>query len=448
MELFVKDFFSFVNVGLILYLLTGRQEKEDKAAGKPTASKIMCFLLFLGIRFFENWFGTHIFWVYVTTFVMSAVLGYVWEKHSVRYSLLISGAFLILVSLGWVAADVAFFWKAVKSRTDLCLVNGQSVFLAIMEIVIVTGVLCIIRIVRKVPKKIDRKSFVVVMFAQITNLAFLLLIGDAIYYNTQGYYLPNEPARDMQLTGSALFVGVIIAVGNIGSLSMLESYLNVKYIENDKNLRLTELNLQYDYYTRLERDMEQVRRLSHDIRNHLEALKGSNDEARKQEYIESIENHLKRFESYYKTGNTFIDSLLRRKKEEAAEQKIQFKVIADLRPFHSIKDEDLCVMIANALDNALRECTLRQGEELEAECLIQLKAGKVREFLSIVCENSMREGQAKRIQVEEELKTTKEDKEYHGYGIKNIEGAVHKYGGEMSIVVRDQMFCLSIMIPL
>ncbi len=77
-------------------------------------------------------------------------------------------------------------------------------------------------------------------------------------------------------------------------------------------------------------------------------------------------------------------------------------------------------------------------------------------FLSIVyeaaesgieCENSVRQKQAEMVRKEEELKTTKEDKENHGYGIKNVGSVVQRYGGETSISINGSMFSISMIIP-
>ena len=45
--------------------------------------------------------------------------------------------------------------------------------------------------------------------------------------------------------------------------------------------------------------MESVRRLSHDIKNHLEALKENIDESQKIGYINGIEHKLEKYQSYY-----------------------------------------------------------------------------------------------------------------------------------------------------
>ena len=40
------------------------------------------------------------------------------------------------------------------------------------------------------------------------------------------------------------------------------------------NLQISEMSLQYDYYMKQSNDMENIRKISHDIKNHLEALRG------------------------------------------------------------------------------------------------------------------------------------------------------------------------------
>ncbi len=44
--------------------------------------------------------------------------------------------------------------------------------------------------------------------------------------------------------------------------------------------------------------------------------------------------------------------------------------------------------------------------------------------------------------------TTKDDKRYHGFGMKSIELIVHKYGGELTCRAEGGIFRLSILMPL
>ena len=50
----------------------------------------------------------------------------------------------------------------------------------------------------------------------------------------------------------------------------------------------------------------------------------------------------------------------------------------------------------------------------------ELKARKIKGFLSIICENSLRESQAEALRGNSVMETSKEDKKNHGFGVKNI----------------------------
>ena len=44
--------------------------------------------------------------------------------------------------------------------------------------------------------------------------------------------------------------------------------------------------------------------------------------------------------------------------------------------------------------------------------------------------------------------TTKENKDYHGFGMKSIKMIVDKYSGDVSIVIKEDIFNLNIFIPI
>nr|WP_302168273.1 sensor histidine kinase [uncultured Schaedlerella sp.] len=357
-------------------------------------------------------------------------------------NLLLAGMFLLIVSLSQVIAGTAGYILT-KGEIELYQLpsDGQTGLLAVAEISIIASVLLVARIVRKIPSKITKLTFFTITIPLIVNIIILALMGDTLY---DSMYQFNEYWESIVLM---LISSFIIMTGSICNIVMLEYYLNVKYIEAEKNIRINEMSQQYDYYVKLEKETDNIKRLAHDFRNHLEALKSDHDNEEKQEYVRSIEKRLERYECYYRTGNTFVDSILQSKAQQAADSGIEFKVIADFRPFQSVKNEDLCTIIANIVDNALRECSLIRMETPEEECIIQVKARRTLNFLWIYCENSIREKQAKIVSKATELKTTKDDKQNHGYGIKNVESAANKYGGEIAISIRDDLFCISITIP-
>lgn len=440
----IQNFFSLLNIGLILYLLLINEEKNDKKNVKDFFSlrKIGCILFVFVMRLLENKIQIHIFYVYLSVILIVLVLGYIYKSSSIMNNLLLAGIFLLIISLSQVIASiVGFFLTKGKIELYQLQLDGQMGLLAVAETSIIISVFLVARIVRKIPSKISKLTFFTIAIPLVINIVIMAFMSDTLYYSMyqfEGYW---------ESIVLILILSFVVMMGSICNIVMLEYYLNVKYIEAEKRIRINEMSQQYDYYIRLEKETDNIKRLAHDFRNHLEALKYNHDNEEKQEYIRNIEKRLERYECYYRTGNTFMDSLLQSKAQQAADSGIEFKVIADFRPFQKVRNEDLCTIIANIVDNALRECSLIRMETPEEECIIQVKARKSLDFLWIYCENSVREKQAKMVSRAKELKTTKDDKQNHGYGIKNVQSTVNEYGGEISISIRDELFCVSITIP-
>ena len=432
----LKDLFSAFNIILLFYILGERMEKRVTKKWKFVFGLVIAIMLSI----IENSLHTHIIYSFISITIISLSSGRIIWKYSLKYCFIINCIFLSFISLAQVLACTIEYIQTEKFLLELS-DNYQIQMLIMSEIIITIGVLISVKLIRKIPTQINTLNFITIVIPNLISIIVMLLLGDKLYYST--YMFTN-----IESVITIMIASFVLIIGSMCNVVLLEYYLNAKQIESEKKLQLKEMSLQYDYYVRLEKDMDGVRRIAHDIRNHLEALRGSEDEKEKEEYIGSIENKLDRYESYYNTGNTFIDSILHRKKMDAIEQGIELKILADLRPFVNMKNEDLCVVISNILDNALRECELRKKEEPGKENLIQLRAGKFRGFLSIVCENSIRTNQAKYVVSSREIQTTKSDKSHHGYGIKNVKNIVRKYGGEYSIQVRDGMFCFSIIVPL
>lgn len=427
---------------MIVYLLTNQKQGQDYSNRKNWYSYILCIGSLVLARIMENGVSLHIVYNYITIVIIVMIIGHFLFQRNIRYCLLIGCVFLSVVLLGQLLSCI-FFYRY-SSNGILAELSGryQIYMILIAETVIIIGSLAIKKIVRKIPQFILGIHIVTIIIPLFINIVVMAICADKLYYE-------KEMIID-NVWSMLTIMGVCIAlfIGTVCNIVILENYLNVKKIENEKKLQISEMSLQYDYYVKQSNDMENIRRLSHDIKNHLEALRENGDYQQKMEYIDGIERKLAIYQSYYKTGNTFIDNLLHVKRLEALDKKIEFKVLADFTPFKRIKNEDLCVIVSNTVENALQECQLMKEENPEVECLVQLKARKIKGFLSIICENSLRESQAEFLRKNTIMETSKEDKKNHGFGVKNIKSVVRDYGGEVSFHVVDEMFSVSVIIPI
>ena len=107
-----------------------------------------------------------------------------------------------------------------------------------------------------------------------------------------------------------------------------------------------------------------------------------------------------------------------------------------------MKSSDVYSLFGNALDNAIEAVIKLQDKEKR---VIGLKVRSAGELISVTLKNFY-EGE---LLLDEEgfPDTTKEDKDYHGYGMKSIRMIVEKYDGDVSILTKEGVFYLNILLP-
>lgn len=199
-----------------------------------------------------------------------------------------------------------------------------------------------------------------------------------------------------------------------------------------------ELEMQRNYYKDRIRDEERVCSIYHDMKNHLlllQAQAGNGQEV--QDSIQELKEQIQEYENYYRTGNEFLDIMIRDKAKIAQEKKIDFSAVISFESGAFLEPLDISTIFGNALDNAIEA-----SEKLpEDSRMITVKAERVRDMLLITIENNILPG----TKITE--KTTKTDRFIHGFGLSNIKSAVGKYGGQCSIKSKDSKFMLKIIVP-
>ena len=159
-------------------------------------------------------------------------------------------------------------------------------------------------------------------------------------------------------------------------------------------------------------------------------------------YLDQMEEEIRNYEAQNKTGNKVLDTLLTSKNLFCMKNHISMTSVVDGTLFDFMDVMDICSIFGNALDNAI-ECEKKIKDREKR--LIHVSAFSQRNFLIIrfenYCENDLK--------FDAELPTTtKEDSQFHGYGLKSLRYTVRKYGGEVDINVQDNWFELKILIPM
>lgn len=197
-----------------------------------------------------------------------------------------------------------------------------------------------------------------------------------------------------------------------------------------------------------------IRSVKHDMKNHMAVLQnliqkrysGEDEEIR--QYFEGMYQSVEQFDNRVHTGNAVSDAVVESKFRYAAKRAKGIRLDAKdfmLSDAVTIKAYDMGVILNNGLDNAIEACMRMREKQPEAEAYITIRSFKAKNMYFIEIENSF-DGAALFHKDSGLPISTKEDKEVHGIGLKNIRKCAVKYGGDMDCIVKGNRFILSVMV--
>lgn len=203
------------------------------------------------------------------------------------------------------------------------------------------------------------------------------------------------------------------------------------------------LNLQVEQSVReielLRDSQQQASTYRHDLRHHMQFLSGCIKNGKleqAQKYIEGIHADIEAHKVTLFCENETVNLIFSAFAERAKKQDVSMEIKASLPGELSVLENDLCVLLSNALENALHAC--QKLKELQRSAVIEVMAyennGKV--FIQVI--NSCEEP----VLFEDGLPTTKESG--HGLGVRSICAVVNKYQGICDFSVKDERFILRV----
>lgn len=208
------------------------------------------------------------------------------------------------------------------------------------------------------------------------------------------------------------------------------------------DMELTMLSYRKSYYEEIEKNQQTVRKLRHDMKNHLNIIGMFITE----EKIREAKNYLAdlnlEFASTAKAycSNDVVNAVLNSKEQLAAEAQIHCEFEIDLAENPKMEDIDLCALFSNTIDNAIEAC--RKIPKTSGRFL-SVKARCQKGFFSYKVVN------AKTNEVKEEngsFLTSKKDAGLHGIGLMNVKQIVAKYEGYVEITYDEDTFTVVVMV--
>lgn len=233
----------------------------------------------------------------------------------------------------------------------------------------------------------------------------------------------------------AYVVGLTSILTSIAVFFLLSTFAqSIRTGVENSNLRLRN-----SYYSDLESEQQEIRRLRHDIRNHLSIVGGLLEGGEDVQALKYLNELTAVTASTTKTycNNSVVNAVLNAKYRRGVEQGIDCRFSVDIGDIIAIKAVDICTIFANTLDNAIEAAFQAPNP------LIIMKARCAKGYFSYNITNT----KVNKVENKGSLfLTSKNDKKNHGLGLSTVTSIVEGYGGNINIEHTDSEFTIMIII--
>ena len=283
----------------------------------------------------------------------------------------------------------------------------------------------------------------------------MLLYTLMIFFLSGIAYLGVDPGFGRYLYPLHTHLPLVLALCSLSHerlwpvISVLTAYLLfLIHISREQHARLrleelkSNLDLQVHQAVReieaLRISQQKTRAYRHDLRHHLQYIAACIENEQYEQalqYIHSISEEIEASRVTVYCENEAANLILSSFADRAKEQHIPLAVHAVLPNQLPLAESDLCVLLSNALENAIHACSERaDGIPGHIEVQTYEKAGKF--FLQVVNDCTQP------VQFSHGVPVS--DRAGHGIGVHSICSIVERYGGVYSFSVRNQQFILRI----
>lgn len=263
----------------------------------------------------------------------------------------------------------------------------------------------------------------VVLFSASFMCQYIFLNGTQDYSN-----VTYQGAISDFFTCSLILV-VQYSIFRISTLNREKEIVGELLYERQKQYKLSKENI------------EMINHKCHDLKYQIQALKHADSEEI-EKYIAEVEDSIMIYDHVVKTDNEVLNTILSEKSLYCEKHKISLSCIVDATPLDFMRTLDIYALLGNALDNAIECVSMYKNKEHR---VISLTISTQGNFLCIQTNNYL-EGQ---LQMEDGMPvSTKQNRAYHGFGMKSMKHLVEQYGGALYASQEEGVFMLQMVIPI
>lgn len=277
-----------------------------------------------------------------------------------------------------------------------------------------------------------------IMSQYINAVQFEFLFEDLVYEGPAGPLFSHGQLFAMHLLGLLSLFCILFSYKKLQQNFQLSTKISLlEQEEHSLDQYVEEAKARYD----------DTRSFRHDIKNHIAVVKNLLQSGKLKEavsYIEDLDDMAEKMSFPCSTNNPVVDILVGNKLGIAKSMGIRVDCSLRLPYPCGLRDIDICIVLSNALDNAIQACKNVTADPLSGgsppapsgACItgypryIQVSGRIQGDFLMMEVKNSF--------QGKEMFKK--------GTGLSNIKAVAEKYGGAMSIETQGNVFALQVLL--
>lgn len=240
---------------------------------------------------------------------------------------------------------------------------------------------------------------------------------------------------DPTQTHFLLIVIFLCIVGNSALFITIRAMQSKSDLKAENRSLETMVKTQEEYYSALTDQYEDIRKMRHDIANHMYTISilledGKGDEAA--EYARELSERQHYSSSLGNCENHVLDAFLHHRIEELSEIGIKTDVKIKLRQNTNVSNCDLISVFGNLLDNAAEACSTNTDAEISI--VSELRGN----YLFISVENPMPDSTKEKKRRIPELE--------RGLGTKILQNLAEKYDGDFKCEAADGMHSATVLL--
>lgn len=217
----------------------------------------------------------------------------------------------------------------------------------------------------------------------------------------------------------------------------------VSLLERERDLNRRLFRLRERQQRESQESVEVVNVKFHDLKHQIAALRQMEGGEVRERCLEELEHSIDAYDAAVHSGEPAVDAILTEKSMRCWSRGIDFSCMVDGPCLMGLGVVDLYTLLGNALDNAIEAAEKVPSWEAR---VVSVQAWR-RGGLAFLCvENSC----VGTVELGEDglPATSKDDPDYHGFGLRSIRDVAARHGGNVTLNAEDGRFSLTVLLPL